>query len=327
MFESVPFIHSSEDLIDKAIKRSKKKKVMDRNKLYQKKKTIIAKTESFGTIIVDSLHDYVHNFPTIDKLPMFYQEILQISINIDILKKSLGAVKWAETTCQMILNSQMNSLKKSKNIDFLKQKQKEIYGRLSSVVLQINENLEILIKTQKLIRTLPAIQEIPTIVIAGYPNVGKSSLLRCLSKAKPEIAQYPFTTKEIHIGHLEKKEKFHLKQYQVIDTPGLLDRPSIQRNNIEKLAIAALAHLADIIIYLTDPSETCGYTIHDQQQLYHSLKQQFDHTIFIVVNGKNDIKTLDDGQHSISCKTGDGIKELKDLLFSMYYPEKRIDEE
>jgi nucleolar GTP-binding protein len=84
--------------------------------------------------------------------------------------------------------------------------------------------------------------------------VGKSSLLRCLSSAKPEIAQYPFTTKEIHVGHIEKTEKYITKRFQIIDTPGLLDRPLSKRNEIEKQAIAALTHLADLIVFVLDVS-------------------------------------------------------------------------
>ena len=320
MFDEMPFILSSQDLIDKAIRRSKKKKIMDRNALYQKKKTIIARTESFCTIIIDSLHRYVHRFPSIDRLPMFYQEMLQIYIDIDMLKKSLGAAQWAETTCQKIMMSQMKSLKKSKNLDFLKQKQKEIYGRFSSVVLQISENLDVLVETQKMIKTLPGIQDVPTIVLAGYPNVGKSSLLRCLSKATPEIAQYPFTTKEIHVGHMEKQEKFTVKRFQIIDTPGLLDRPFEQRNDIEKLAIAALAHLADVIVFLRDPSTTCGYSLENQQGLLNTLKKEFSGAEFIVIDCKNDLYKMGEDNHSLSCKTGEGVEELRSLLFSSYYP-------
>lgn len=325
MFETLPYIHAADDLIDLAIRRSKKKQIMDRNALYQKKKTIIARTESFGSVIIDALHRYVHQFPSIDNLPLFYQEFLQIHIDINLLKKSLGAVQWAEKTCQTILNGQMRSLKKSKNPDFLVQKQKEIYGRISSVVHQVSENLDVLMKTEKIIKGLPHIQEIPTIVLAGYPNVGKSSLLRCMSKATPEVAQYPFTTKEIHVGHMEKKEKFNLKRFQIIDTPGLLDRPFEKRNDIERLAVAALTHLADVIVFLRDPSETCGYSLTEQEHLLSYIKETFSDVDIIIIDCKSDLLNKPTENLMVSCTKNQGIQELNDLLFDSYYPRQQPD--
>ena len=44
----------------------------------------------------------------------------------------------------------------------------------------------------------------------------------------------------------------------MIDTPGILDRPLEERNNIEMTAITALAHLEATILYFVDISEVCG---------------------------------------------------------------------
>jgi len=249
---------------------------------------------------------------------LFYQEILDIKIDLNKLRKSLGATDWARKTCQMIYSKQAKSLKKSKKIDFLKQKQNEIYGRLSSVVRQIDKELVLLAKAQNIMRNLPTINDVPTVVIAGYPNVGKSSLLRCLSSAKPEIAQYPFTTKEIHVGHIEKTEKYITKSFQIIDTPGLLDRPLSKRNEIEKQAIAALTHLADLIVFVLDTSETCGYSINDQMHLLTHIEEIFSNSDLIVIENKADFKKTDSTNLRVSCKTNEGIDLLVDEIFSHY---------
>ena len=39
------------------------------------------------------------------------------------------------------------------------------------------------------------------VVLVGAPNVGKSSLVQALSSGVPEICDYPFTTRTIHMGH------------------------------------------------------------------------------------------------------------------------------
>jgi len=321
MLKKMTNVLSAEDLLEWSFKKAKKKKITDRNALYKKKKTIIARTESFATNIISILEKYVKEFPSIENLPLFYQELIDIKIDVNKLKKSLGAVDWARKTCINIFTKQARSLKKSGKIDFLMQKQKEINGRISSVIKQIGNELNLLADAQNIIRKFPDICDIPTIVIAGYPNVGKSSILKYLSNARPKIAQYPFTTKEIHVGHIEKKEKYILKRIQLIDTPGLLDSPRFGKNEIEKQAIAALTHLSDLIIFVIDCSETCGYSLENQKKLVSQIEKMFNTSHIILVENKADIKRTDSPNLKISCGTGEGMDILLEKIFSHFKSE------
>lgn len=56
---------------------------------------------------------------------------------------------------------------------------------------------------------------------------------------------------------------------QVLDTPGILDRPLEERNTIEMQSITALAHLRCAVLYLVDISEQCGYSLAQQADLFH----------------------------------------------------------
>jgi nucleolar GTP-binding protein len=317
MFRAIPPVLTAKQLLDQSIRGTKKIQIHDRNKYYEIKKLVIARTETFVTDLTSRLESYVKKFPTLDKLPLFYQEIIDIKIDANKLKKSLGAVDWARKTILMVFTTQGSSLTQTSNIDFLKQKQKEIYGRVSSIVKQVNKDLLFLSNAQKILRTFPDIEDIPTVVIAGYPNVGKSSLIRRLSAAKPEVAQYPFTTKQVYVGHMEKTVHYQKKRFQIIDTPGLLDRPLSERNNIERQAIAALRHLADLIVFLFDPSETSGYPMEEQTMMLQNLQKLFSDVPFLIVENKVDVCNTGSANLKISCTTGEGIEPLRQEILSV----------
>ena len=63
--------------------------------------------------------------------------------------------------------------------------------------------LDDLIDIQKDLRRIPVIElDVPTVVLVGAPNVGKSSIVRTVSTGTPEVNDYPFTTRGVTIGHI-----------------------------------------------------------------------------------------------------------------------------
>jgi nucleolar GTP-binding protein len=88
----------------------------------------------------------------------------------------------------------------------------------------------------------------------------------------PKIEPYPFTTKDIMLGYI------HTPYFsiQLIDTPGMLDRPFDTMNPIEKKAVLAIRHLANLIIYVIDLTETCGYSVEEQLRLLEQIDKTFN---------------------------------------------------
>jgi len=318
MFDKIPTIDKPQEILEIAFKKSKKIIISDRHPFYKKKKTILAKIESFSTSIINRFKNYEKKFPSIDNLPKFYQELIDIKISVDKLKHSLGTIGWAKKTCEHIFLSQIKYLRKTNDIKYLIKKEKEIYGRISSVVKQVGKDLEYLSNAGKILKKFPIIEDIDTVVLAGYPNVGKSSLLKSMSKAKPKIATYPFTTKEIFIGHIIRKKHYIDKKIQIIDTPGLLDRAIDKKNDIELQAIAAMKYLTSLIVFILDPSETCGYSLKDQKSLLNQIKKMFIDSEIIIVENKTDLKKTKSKYLQISCQNNKGIEKLIDEIFRYF---------
>lgn len=300
MFDNIPTVLTSEELLDKAFHRAEKIRIRDR------KKETIAKISMVRKILNSSLKKYVKSFPNMDKLPKFYFELLDIMIEIGKIKKSLGALDWARKMCNEIARKISREMKNG--ID----RRKEAYGRISSIIYQVGKDLKFLDLARKEMQKLPSIDpKEPTVVIAGCPNVGKSSLLRYCSTAKPMIASYPFTTTGIILGHFYIEGRYTTRRCQMVEAPGLVEN---WKSDIERKAVLALKYLADIIIFMIDPSEHCGYPIQKQLHLLSSIRGEFDMPI-IVVENKCDIKSS--GIYKkISCTTGEGMEELLEMVIN-----------
>ena len=187
------------------------------------------------------------------------------------------------------------------------------YGRFSSILDQISPQILWLGEARDVLRELPSLDPAePCIVVAGAPNVGKSALITALSSGEPEVASYPFTTKQLHLGHFVHRRR----PYQMVDTPGLLDRPMSERNRIEMQAIAALEHIGDALLFLVDATEGSTSSLEEQEHLLSEVKQLMSERPMIVIHSKSDIlESPPEGAETlISAQTGHGLEDLRARL-------------
>ncbi len=310
---NIPTVLTAEELIEKTFHRASKISKTGSDALDTKKKTILAKITASGDIVVTTLRGYVNRFPRMEKTEDFLPELIDLIIGIDQYKKSLGAMNWASNRAEKLKNECLREVRRTKDPKILDSIKNSFYGRLSSYINQISKDLLFLQDAKNKFRNLPAVDpKVPTLVIAGFPNVGKSKLVTVLSTAAPQIAPYPFTTKGIIVGHIEDD----WRKFQVIDTPGLLDRSFDDRNDIEKQAVLALRYLTDIMLFVIDPSETCGYSMEKQLTLLESVRNGFTDVPVIVAESKSDILRTDSGNLHFSAQEGEGMDELRLLLIA-----------
>ena len=310
----IPTVLTAEELLDKAFHRASKISIKGSNFLDGKKKTVLAKVTASGDIITDALKGYVDKFPRIEKDEDFLPELVDIIIGLDQYKKSLGAINWAYNRMEKLKNETLRNIRRSKDPEIIESVRGQFYGRTSSRLNPISKDLLFLPDCKNKFRKLPSVDaNVPTLVVAGFPNVGKSNLVTVLSSATPEIAPYPFTTKGIIVGHIDDE----WRKYQIIDTPGLLDREFSERNDIELQAILALKYLTHVMLVVLDPSETCGYSMEKQTKLLESLQGGFEGVPIIVAESKNDMfKSGNPDRINFSAKTGDNMETLRTAVIN-----------
>ena len=269
------------------------------------KKKEIERIKIVESTITSKLDRIINVTPWIHELHPFYVELVALLVGIDDLKKSLAAVKWAAQKIRSLATVYIQKISRSRTINEAGTNRKVAYGRIASVLKQVSDALVFLRDAFVRLRKLPSVDPtLMTLVVAGYANVGKSTFVGCLSTAKPEVAAYPFTTRGIVVGHRVLPEG----TCQIVDTPGLLDRPLSKRNKIELQAIGAMKHLADLIFFIVDPSESCGYDLGSQINLLNEISSLFPNIPMIRIVNKVDVATqaqIESATHGIC---GDAVQ-------------------
>ena len=105
--------------------------------------------------------------------------------------------------------------------------------------------------------------------LVGKPNAGKSTLLSRLSRARPEIAPYPFTTKHPNLGRVQIDVD---RSFIMADIPGLIEGA----HDGVGLGHEFLRHIerAGILVHLVEPEPTDGT---DPLANYRAIRDELEH--------------------------------------------------
>ncbi|KAK6922140.1 NOG, C-terminal [Dillenia turbinata] len=238
----------------------------------------------------EKLSTIIDEFPRLDDIHPFYGDLLHVLYNKDHYKLALGQINTARNLIGKISKDYVKLLKYGDSLYRCKTLKVAALGRMCTVIKRVSPSLAYLEQVRQHMARLPSIDpNTRTILICGYPNVGKSSFINKITRADVDVQPYAFTTKSLFVGHTD----FKYLRYQVIDTPGILDRPFEDRNIIEMCSITALAHLRAAILFFLDISGSCGYSIAQQAALFHSIKSLFMNKPLIIVCNKTDLQPFE----------------------------------
>ena len=289
-FKSIPIIPNANNLIDIILSRTQTKTPTVTHpgyKITRIRKFYMRKVRFTYSTIQEKLDGIIKNFPKLDEIHPFYSDLINILYDKDHFKLALGTVNTAKNICEKISSDYVKLLKYGDSLYRCKQLKVAALGRMATTLKRLKSSLEYLEEVRRHLSRLPSIDPMErTLLLCGFPNVGKSSFMNKITYADSEVAEYQFTTKSLFVGHTYYKNI----KWQVIDTPGLLDRSLEERNIIEMQSITALAHLDACVLYFVDISENCGHSIYEQLQLFESIKPLFKNKPLVIIANKTDIQ-------------------------------------
>lgn len=292
-FKSLPSVPTAKELIDIVLSKTQRKtptEIHPQMQISRIRKFYMRKVKYTQSTIEEKLGGFLEKFPKLDDIHPFYADLMNVLYDKDHYKLALGHVNKANHMVENVSKDYVRMLKYSDSLYRGKTLKKAALGRMCTILKKLANSLTYLEEVRKHLSRLPNIDpNSRSIIITGYPNVGKSSFMNNVTRANVDVQPYAFTTKSLFVGHTD----YEYLPWQVIDTPGLLDRPLEQRNTIEMQGITALAHLNACILYFIDISETCGYKIPEQLQLFNSIQALFVNKPIGIVISKTDIKSWD----------------------------------
>lgn len=159
--------------------------------------------------------------------------------------------------------------------------------------------------------------------LVGFPNAGKSTLLSAISAAKPKIADYPFTTMEPSLGIVDYRGD---RSFVMADIPGIIEGASEGKG----LGLRFLRHIERNAVLLFMVPADSDDILKDYEILLNELKEfnpELADKSRVLAISKSDMlddelrdelaKELPEGVPAvfISAVTGQGLTELKDLLW------------
>jgi len=288
-FKKICVVPTSKDFTDIVLSKTQRKTptVIHRHyKISRIRSFYMRKVKFTQSNFSEKLSMILTEFPKLEDIHPFYADLMNVLYDKDHYKLALGQINTARHLIDSVSKDYVRLLKFGDSLYRCKQLKRAALGRMATIMKRQNQSLQYLEQVRQHLSRLPTIDpNTRTLLITGFPNVGKSSFINKITRADVEVQPYAFTTKSLYVGHTDYK----YLRWQVVDTPGILDHPLEDRNTIEMQAITALAHLRSAVLYFLDPSEQCGHTLEQQKSLFDSIRPLFNNKPLVVVANKMDV--------------------------------------
>lgn len=339
-FRGIYIPSDPQELLDIAFRRAMRASPKISQRAPKSKKAKSASITRIRTLfqeLSERLWKIVRSFPNLDELHPFYLNVLEMYASKDDVKIALAKIKGAALLIERLGKEYIIKIKLVQPPDETRpvadvlreidQLRKAAYGRICSVVYSLKKEFTMLRELVRKLSKLPDFDpNLPILVVCGPTNAGKSTFVKTVSNARVEIADYPFTTKNVTFGVMKWPINPALEAYlQVVDTPGLLDRPMEERKEEEHLALRAIKTLPNAVLFLFDGSDAAIASAEEQIRIFETCREFFKERnplLFVAINKidiahERTVRTIEDylkregiEYFKISLLTRQGLDEL-----------------
>ena len=314
-----PVAPASVAILDTAFRRASRVTPHGETKAARNRRRAELKVVRSAATVLRHLRLECHPFEQ-PPLTEFERSLLESAFGRGTLDRSLLRMRRAEERIRGLEREAEREVRRVPGSEALAEVVRSFYGRLASFVREVDPDIDRLRAIASFRAERPHLEpHLPTLVVAGFPNVGKSSLVARLSSARPKIAEYPFTTLSIAVGHAD----LGFDRLQVVDTPGVLGRVG-RASAAEVEAETTVRRAATVVLFVLDPSGRAGISLEEQEGLLDRWRQEYPHLPILAVETKCDLAKTATDRPKVSALTGEGVDALWKAIRTLVRPKGEL---
>ncbi|PPR98787.1 hypothetical protein GOBAR_AA21886 [Gossypium barbadense] len=200
-FKKITVVPNGKDFIDIILSRTQRKTPTVFHKGYaisRLRQFYMRKVKYTQQNFHEKLSTIIDEFPRLDDIHPFYGDLRHVLYNKDHYKLALGQINTARNLISKIAKDYVKLLKYGDSLYRCKSLKVAALGRMCTVIKRIGPSLAYLEQIRQHMARLPSIDpNTRTMLICGYPNVGKSSFMNKITRADVDVQPYAFTTKSL----------------------------------------------------------------------------------------------------------------------------------
>ncbi|CAG8468995.1 36358_t:CDS:2 [Racocetra persica] len=208
-FKRIQPIPTANDFLDIVLSKTQRKTptVIHKNyKIGRIRQFYMRKVKFTQDSFDERLNAILEEFPKLDDIHPFYSDLMNVLYDKDHYKLALGQINIARHLIDQVAKEYVRLLKFGDSLYRCKQLKKAALGRMATIMKRQKDSLSYLEQVRQHLARLPSIDpNTRTLLICGYPNVGKSSFMNKVTRADVDVQPYAFTTKSLFVGHMDYK--------------------------------------------------------------------------------------------------------------------------